>query len=152
MGNCCDFPPADHARSRCPSSGVAGEAVDWTTVAALTRGRVPPRQRFRLCRDAACEIIYYGSAGTVYRVDDLDVRPGFKDGGDGLVCYCFLHRRGDLARELREGGPSRIFDAIRDAVDAGDCACEVRNPSGKCCLGEVRATIRNLQRELEVTR
>ncbi len=129
--------PAAADPARCPASGDAGHTVGWNTVAAIARGPVPPRQAFRLCREAGCEVVYYGDAGAVLRTADLGVEPGFKGGG-GLLCYCFLHHRDDLERELAADGRSEILESIERQVRAGNCACEVRNPSGKCCLGEVR--------------
>ncbi len=149
--SCCAAIPASVGIGLCPASGFEGKPVDWTTVAALTVGPVPPKQEFRLCRDAECEIVYFGSAGTVLAADDLNVQAGFKSGSDGLVCYCFAHRKADIARQLRESGATDIFDSITREVQAGNCACEVRNPSGKCCLGEVQETIRILAREMEET-
>jgi hypothetical protein len=29
-------------------------------------------------------------------------------------------------------------------VKAGNCACEVRNPQGSCCLGNVQATVKQV--------
>ena len=149
--SCCSVPAAESDGARCPASGFEGRPVDWTTVAALTAGPLPARQQFRLCRDAGCDVVYYGSAGTVLETGDLNVQPGFKNGSDGLVCYCFLHRRADIARQLGETGRTDLFDSIQAEVEAGNCACEVRNPSGKCCLGEVRQAIRNFEQELGVT-
>lgn len=149
--SCCSVAPADSGAARCPASGSEGKRVDRTTVAALAKGRVPPRQEFRLCRDAKCEIVYYGSAGTVLTMSDLNVRPGFKEGSEGLVCYCFLHTEADMARQLGETGKTDVFESIKQEIEAGNCACEVRNPSGKCCLGEVQEAIRGLEKELGVT-
>ncbi|MFQ5526929.1 MAG: (2Fe-2S)-binding protein [Thermoanaerobaculia bacterium] len=148
--SCCSVSPADTGSSRCPASAFQGKPVDWTTVAALAAGPVPPKQEFRLCRDTACEVVYYGSTGAVLTVTDLSVRPGFKDGSDGLVCYCFLHRKSDIARQLRGTGETDVFDSIKSEVQAGNCACEVRNPTGKCCLGEVQQAIQSLEKELGV--
>ena len=149
--SCCSIPAVEGDAARCPASGFEGKPVDWTTVAALTIGPVPPRQDFRLCRDPECEVVYYGSAGAVLRTGDLNVQPGFKTAGDGLVCYCFLHCEADIARELAERGTTGIFDSIEREVQTGNCACEVRNPSGKCCLGEVQDTIHRLEEKLGVT-
>ena len=121
------------------------------TVAALTRVPVPPRQDFRLCRDSECPVVYYGSMGAVLTVEDLSVQPGFKSGSDGLVCYCFLHRSADITRQLEATGQTDIFESIQREVAAGNCSCEVRNPSGKCCLGEVQETTRRLEKKLEAT-
>ncbi len=147
---CCSISTPRAGASRCPASGFAGQLVDWTTVAALSGGRVPPRQEFRLCRDPECEVVYYGTAGALLATRDLNVRPGFKNGGDGLLCYCFLHREADIARQLAETGRTDLFRSIRDEVEAGNCACEVRNPSGRCCLGEVQETIHRLEEAMGV--
>lgn len=149
--SCCSLPAVEGSAARCPASGFEGQPVGWTTVAALTVGPVPPRQEFRLCRDPACEVVYYGSAGTVLETEDLKAQPGFKNGTDGLVCYCYLHRQAEIARELAERGTTGVFDSIKRKVQAGNCACEVRNPSGQCCLGEVQETIRRLAEDLGVT-
>ena len=63
---------------------------------------------------------------------------------EALVCYCFLHPRSEIESELRHDGISTLLDRIAAKVKAGECACEVRNPSGRCCLGEVRAEIARL--------
>lgn len=152
MSRCCDAtasscpidPPAE--ASRCPADHSRGKPVDWLTVAALSRGPVPPRQRFWLCGSPGCEVVYFGERGARLGTPEINVRPGFKDGNDGLVCYCFLHRRGDIARELEQTGSTTVLESIKREVQAGNCACEVRNPSGKCCLGEVQATLRQLER------
>lgn len=148
---CYSVTASDQNASRCPASGSSGKPVNWVTVATLTIGPVPAKQTFRLCRDAQCEVVYYGSAGTVITIEDLSVQPGFKDGSDGLVCYCFLHRKADIAHQLSETGETAVFESIENEVRAGNCACEVRNPSGKCCLGEVQEAIRSLEKELGVT-
>lgn len=148
---CGPVTPADSGDSRCPASGFEGRSVDWTTVASLTTGPVPAKQGFRLCRDPDCEVVYYGSAGAVLITSDLNVQPGFKNGSDGLVCYCFLHHKADISRQLSETGKTDVFESIKGEVQAGNCACEVRNPSGKCCLGEVQEAIRGLKTELGVT-
>ena len=147
----CSVTSSEAGGSSCPASGFEGKPVDWTTVAALVKGRVPPKQEFRLCRDAECDVVYYGSEGTVLSAGQLNVQPGFKYGRGGLVCYCFLHTEAEIEGQLREGGKSDVFESIKSEVEAGNCACEVRNPSGKCCLGEVQTATRSLEERIGVT-
>ncbi len=148
--SCCALPQRDQRPGLCPESGHEGKPVDWLTVAALSRGQVPARQNFWLCRDRQCEVVYFGSASATLKLQDVSVVPGFKNESDGLVCYCFLHRTNDIARELAESGRTGVFDSIKAEVEAGNCACEVKNPSGKCCLGDVQKTIRRLEADLGV--
>lgn len=128
----------------CPVSGFPGERVEWLTVAALTAGPVPPRQEFWLCRDPACDAVYFGSAGATVSRAELTVEPGFKAGSTGLVCYCFHHRRHEIARDIAASGHTQVIDALRAKIQAGQCACKIRNPSGKCCLGEVQQAVHEL--------
>lgn len=141
--------PAVNKQARdCPWCGVRGHNVDRLTVAALTTGVVPANQRYWLCRQLACEAVYFGEDATVITAADMTVAPGFKSkAAEALVCYCFRHRRGDLEAELAAGSETTIPDRITAEVQAGNCACEVRNPSGKCCLGEVQRVIQEIRAE-----
>ena len=122
----------------CPVSGTRGTSVKLLTVAAQIKGPLPPQQEFWLCEEPDCEVVYFGSHGATFTVADLHVEPGFKNPSDGLLCYCFEHRRSDFEREILETGTTEIPNAIRALTRDGSCACEVRNPSGRCCLGDVR--------------
>ncbi len=143
-GDCCSDPVATSRPFTCPATGDAGTTVGWRTVAALLAGSLPERQEFRLCRDPLCDIVYFGSRGAQIRVADLHVTPGFKRGGD-LVCYCWGVGRSQLQQEVRGAGTSSTLDRIAALVKGGACACEVRNPAGKCCLRELRQVVSELR-------
>jgi len=135
----------------CPRCGSDGQGVDRLTVAAMLSGEVPPKQAYWLCRRAECEAVYYGEDATVLTAAAMNVSPGLKSRTpEALVCYCFQHRRGDIERDLVAGGRTSIPDRISAEIKAGNCACEVRNPSGKCCLGDVNEAVRELSAELGV--
>ena len=142
--SCCSDTQCE-ADGKCPSSGSKGRPVAWQTVAALTVGRVPPNQSYWLCEDSDCPALYFGADGTTVAVGDVAPQPGFKAVADGLVCYCFLYRHSDLERDVAEGAPTRTLDAITAEVKARNCACEVRNPTGKCCLGAIRRDLKRLE-------
>ncbi len=84
-------------------------------------------------------MVYFGAEGAILESSELHVEPGFKNPVDGLLCYCFGHRRSDFQQEQEIGdtGGATIVESIRDKTRAGECACEVRNPTGRCCLGEI---------------
>lgn len=139
--------PVGPARPVCPCSGGAGQAVKWSTMAALSSGPLPQRQKVALCLDPSCEVVYFGDRDLRLRIDEVKMIPGFKAAGDGTVCYCFLHRREQIARELRHTGRGGIAAGIRNQIVNNNCACEVRNPSGRCCLGEVEAIVKRVREE-----
>lgn len=119
--------------------------MSWATVAALTVGVLPDRQEFWICLDPACPVVYFGSQGERIESDGMKLVPGFKRGSDGLICYCFLHRRSEVEAELREKGSTGVVQRIGEKIAAGRCACEVRNPEGKCCLGSVKRIVSALE-------
>ena len=45
-----------------------------------------------------------------------------------------------IREEIERTGWSTAGERICREVKAGTCECEIRNPSGRCCLGDVRAT------------
>lgn len=134
-------------RRPCPVNAFPGKPVSWLTVAALTSGPVPSRQVFWLCRDPACPAVYFNEGANVISTQELRTEPGFKKGTTGLLCYCFLLRREDIVRELATRGTTTAFEIIQKEVKAGNCACQVRNPSGGCCLSEVRQAIKEIARD-----
>ena len=133
-------------RGRCPESGNPGRAVSWTTVAALTWDALPDPQQFWICLDRFCPVVYFGSRGARIEADAVKLVPGCKEGSDGLICYCFRRRRADIEAELRDTGTTLAVEQIRQKIQEGACACEVRNPEGRCCLGALRRAVAELKR------
>jgi hypothetical protein len=142
MSDCCST--ADGGNSGvCPACGAKARPVATLTVKSLVRdhGRVPAVAAFSFCRTPDCEIVYF-SGTIVFLTSDVKVRVGIKEYEDpSPVCYCFDYTRADIHREIEQFGKSRIPEKIKAEVQAGFCACEVKNPSAKCCLGNVRQMI-----------
>lgn len=88
----------------------------------------PASTRYFYCDDPACEIAYFGEDGSAISRFRLRT-PGVKDASDaGTLCYCFGVSRGDVLRQ------PAIRQYVIQRTQTGDCACDVRNPSGRCCL------------------
>ena len=148
MEDCCRIERALAAPpDRCPSCGQAGRAVDPITVKALLRpqalGRLTaPAHRF--CPTPSCAVVYFGERET-FRLEDVAMPVFQKEPeGDRTLCYCFGVGEADLRREIAETGQSAVAQRISDHVRAGRCACEIKNPQGSCCLGNVIATTKHL--------
>jgi len=121
---------------------MRGRAIEWRTVAALTKGPIPPHRDFWICLDRDCDIVYFSEDGHYIRVRDLRFEPGIKSASpEAFLCYCFLHRRCEFLSEEQQAGECRLFSKIATEVKAGNCACDVRNPAGQCCLGEIKKEV-----------
>jgi hypothetical protein len=132
----------------CPVNGTRSKQVDMLTVKSLVR-TLPlaiPNTQYYFCDASDCDVVYFASevAAPMFRREDLAVRVGAKETADPIpVCYCFGFTRKDIENEIAETGCSTAADRIKTEVNAGRCACEVKNPSGKCCLGDVTRTAKD---------
>lgn len=101
---------------------------------------------YRFCQARECPIVYFEEQGTrIFTVDDLRITAGVKSSADPIpLCYCFGFDESHLRNEISQTGTTRIPDRISHLIREGLCACDVRNPSGKCCLGEVNRTAKRL--------
>lgn len=146
--DCC-APTTPVAVTTCPVCGTTGRTVQLVTLKALLTpaalATLDPGEAHRFCADAACDVVYF-SASRTYRQAEVKVPVFQKDGrGSTPACYCFGHTRADLEQATREGGAGAIPQAIQTHIRAGRCGCEVNNPQGSCCLGNVNRTLAALQ-------
>ncbi len=153
MAECCSVkaPDIPAAVMSCPECGNRSKQVDILTVKSLVWhlpfGMAPAQYYF--CEAPACDVVYFPSnpQSPTFHRGNLLVRVGVKEKHDPIsVCYCFGVTRQDIAEEVERTGKSTIGERIKAEVKAGNCACEVKNPSGKCCLGNVTRAIQEAQR------
>lgn len=146
--DCCAVPAA--RKASCPVSGTPCRAVGHHTIEALLKPSAKPRLAqegsWFFCPDADCDVVYFDLPGKiVFRRDDLTVRVGSKEReAPRPLCYCFGHTAESLQAEIESTGTCTVAERITAEVQAGRCRCEVTNPSGRCCLGEIRQATRAL--------
>ncbi len=67
-----------------------------------------------------------------------------------MVCYCFEWTNEKMREELKTVGETRALEDIKAKMVDPGCNCEVLNPSGKCCLGDVTKSIKHLKEALKL--
>ncbi len=149
----CAVPTSATDTATCPASGTTGFEVDLITLKALLIAGALRRldgRRYRFCPSADCDVVYFDNeAGSVFRKSDLTVRVGQKKKSDPIpICYCFNFTMEDIRRDLATSGKTEIPRIITKEVRAGHCACEVKNPQGTCCLGNIAKAVKRIQSEL----
>jgi len=133
---------APDAIGSCPECARRGRNVERITVEAMLRPAAlallaDPEHRF--CPTPECEVVYFGRRDRFHR-DEVAVPVFQKEPSGGrLACYCFVVGEDDIRQELAAGGSSPVVDRITALVRAGRCECEVKNPQGSCCLGNLAA-------------
>ncbi len=160
MSDCCSVNAKSGtapAVMACPVNGARSKKVDVLTVKSLVR-QLPlamPNDQYYFCEARDCDVVYFpfDPQAPIFRREDLLVRVGAKETGDPIaVCYCFGFTRKDIQDEIAKTGHSTVADRIAAEVKADNCACEVKNPSGKCCLGNVARVVQDCVRANESTK
>ncbi len=132
-------------RSRCLTCGRQGRDVDPLTVKSLLRSRALARRSepsHRFCPTSDCPVVYFGNEER-FVLEDVRVGVFQKETSpDRIVCYCFGVSEASIREEIARTGSSTALQRIRELVEADRCVCELRNPQGSCCLGNVAATER----------
>lgn len=147
MDGCCEIPkPSEAEKSRCPRCSSIGLVVAEKTVRAILKPDAEPAliaTLTRFCRTRTCDVLYYSPDGAFVEKGAATVRVGVKETADPIpLCYCFGFTRADVRQEVEQTGTATIPARITAEVKAGRCACEVKNPSGRCCLGEVNKAVK----------
>lgn len=146
MGNCCQPSTGKQILlTQCPACHQKGKSVQLITLKALLQSTaletIHPESSYSFCSNSSCEVVYFSDLQT-YGKDTLKVSVFQKDDSlDVPVCYCFGWTRERLLQAVQEN--QRPTEHIREQVQANRCGCEVNNPQGACCLGNVTTFIRN---------
>lgn len=157
MDDCCEIPQAgagcavtpEAAASDCPECRARGKGVDLVTPEHLLSpdalGRLDRGAAYRFCATPTCDVVYFADGLPAFHQGDLTVRVGLKVAEPPVpVCYCFGFMEADIADQLAATGRSTIAGEITARVKAGECACEIKNPQGSCCLGHVATATKRL--------
>lgn len=136
------------SRAECPVSKTLSRKVQRRTLEHLLK---PERVgsmanvQYYYCTEPNCNVVYFSNETVPYfTVDDVSVKVLAKDNGDDVnVCYCFNWTRARIKEEITSTGKSTASLQIAKEVKAGKCACDIKNPKGECCLGDVNAFIKS---------
>lgn len=147
--SCCNTEPIKkNTDVLCPKCNWEGIVVQPITPKNLIKDDVNHQVRadftYKYCKNENCDTSYFTEDKSHYfTINDLKERPTLKDKGlDVKVCYCFGHTRQSVLSELKATGQSTVLGDIKSKMKDPGCFCEVSNPQGSCCLGNVTAWIK----------
>lgn len=154
MSDCCRAPAQQIADAElCPVSRTKGKPVELLTVKALlteTALRRLNNVAHRFCPDPSCDVVYFDAERASYGKSELRVPVWQKEPlGERTVCYCFGESEATIRAEMQTTGRSEATERVRAHIAAGRCACEVRNPRGACCLGDIAAAVKRVEVALQ---
>lgn len=122
----------------CPADSRSCRRVDLRTILHhLKRPHAnrPTTQGYYFCDNQECDVVYFGQDGSVITRHDIRGEVGQKSRGpDRVICYCFGIIEGEVLGEMDYQSSSSAKEFVIEQTRLHNCACNVRNPSGRCCL------------------
>ena len=131
MSDCC-CQANTYNSTPCPSCGHDSKPVSIKTVLhhlVHPYGFDPKNQDIYFCENSECDVVYYFGNDETIGLDQIRVDVGIKSHKpESMLCYCFNITFNDVASN------SALKEHVIELTRKGLCECEVRNPSGRCCL------------------
>ncbi|MBS4203680.1 putative iron-sulfur cluster-binding metallochaperone [Lederbergia citrea] len=151
MENCCSNvneikTESDGICSLCENKG---KKVQLITLKSLLKPSalesLDAKENHYFCSTKDCNVVYFASNNKNYIISDIKVPVHQKD--DSIitpVCYCFNWTKEKIKVFVVNGLTPTPVDHIRKNIKENRCGCEVNNPQGSCCLGNITTYIKKL--------
>jgi hypothetical protein len=151
MDCCAPSSNTEEVRTNCPSCKNKGKNVQLITLKSLLKASaletIIPDTSYFFCPNPSCSIVYFNETNLqTFNEDNVKVPVYQKNPSINVpVCYCFDWTRERLI--LAVGYKQQPTDQIKAYVQEGRCGCEVNNPQGACCLGNVSTFMQSINQE-----
>ncbi len=151
QSGCCS--PKPKSKENCPKCGEKAKGVLVKTLEHLltteSKKKLISLEGFHYCKTPSCDIVYFRE-DTLLSQKDITVPVGLKEGANpAIVCYCFNWTKEKIKAELEATGKTTALEDIKAKMENPGCSCEVLNPSGGCCLGDVGKAIKEMEKEVK---
>lgn len=143
MNLCCKAPSASKYEKKmgCPQCDVKQNLTSYQTLLHHLRNPYTKNLKedvaYYFCSNSNCNIVYFDTEDNVFLRDDLRQKVGQKTiSTSRQICYCFDVTYDQITNELAQNGKSKTKEFVIEQTKIKNCACDIRNPSGKCCLAD----------------
>lgn len=138
--SCCNKTDASEKRKDCPECGDVCIGVNLTTMRHQVK--FPDNHNivegeYSFCPNPQCGVGYFSPSNTISK-DKLRAFQHKSNGYETLLCSCFDISQDDYLSALKAGEHEPIKNFVIQQTKLGACACEIRNPSGRCCLANFK--------------
>ncbi len=134
MSDCCTTSSTTKipTQSLCPINGQAYKSVPTKTV--MHNIHKPwlihfEQQKFYFCDDPSCSVVYFSDQNMIININECRTKIGHKlNHANSTLCYCFGVSFYDAKKD------PTIKEFVTLQTKNKSCQCDIKNPSGKCCL------------------
>lgn len=138
MSNCCSNHATKIITGICPKCGVSCKSVENKTLYHQVRfpeNTTLGSDKYYFCPSKECSVGYFSSTGQI--IPKCDLRTYQEIEADKL-CYCFDIDVAHYLSALKANNAETIKNFVIEKTKSGECACDVKNPSGQCCLAKFK--------------
>ncbi|WNB75935.1 MULTISPECIES: putative iron-sulfur cluster-binding metallochaperone [Methylomonas] len=138
MSDCCCQNTSTKTKQICSECGSTCKSVGMSTL--YHQVRFPENQSiitdsYYFCPAKTCPVGYFSSAANIIPKQHLRSYQAIQN---DELCYCFDIDAEQYLSALKVQRAEPIKDFVMQRTKAGECACEIRNPSGQCCLANFK--------------
>jgi len=137
MTSCCSASTSSkQERQDCPACGTSCLPVSYQTM--IHHVQYPENQHimgeYAFCANPICDVVYFSSLNTIAK-DKVRVLGHHQD---AMLCYCFDITQSNYQWSLEHGTSESIKQFVMQQTTSKLCACNIKNPSGRCCLAHFK--------------
>lgn len=157
MSDCCSTDQmisiSELKNTHCPQCNQIGRRVNIITLKSLllpsSLEQLNVSENYMFCATQDCEVVYYGDNSSTYTKEKLKVPVYQKELDEEVnICYCFDWSLGKIKRDMLSNNEGSVVSIISNHMKKGRCGCEVNNPQGSCCLGNVKEAVKRISNEI----
>lgn len=153
MADCCNNDKEIEIENTgdCPSCKNKAKNVKLITLKSLLKPTsletLNAKENHYFCSTEDCDVVYFDTNNKKYLVTDIKVSVHQKDDSVSTpICYCFDWTKEKIKEYVEKGLTTKPVEQIRQNIKENRCGCEVNNPQGSCCLGNVTKYINELSK------
>lgn len=137
MSSCCSSNSPSYVQA-CPQCRISSKDISMKTI--FHHVKFPDildvkTSSYYYCADKTCSVGYFSDKGNVIYKHQLRA---FSKPENNKLCYCFDINTEQYINALKDETAIEIKKFVIQKTKSGDCACEIRNPSGQCCLANFK--------------
>lgn len=158
MSNCCSNHASKIVGEICPKCRASCKSVENKTLyhqVKFPENQAVFQEKYYFCPAKKCPVGYFSSTGQIIPKRSLRT---YQEIEDDKLCYCFdINTKQYLGKrtgwcfkllnlfharslsELKVNNADAIKNFVIQKTKSEDCACDVKNPSGQCCLAKFKA-------------
>lgn len=134
----------------CPTCNNKAKNVKLITLKSLLKSTaletLNANVNHYFCSSKECDVVYFDADNKKYLISDIKVAVHQKDDDVTTpICYCFDWTKEKIEKFVKQELSPNPIEHIRKNIKEDRCGCEVNNPQGGCCLGNVSKYIRSIK-------